>query len=157
MRPPTSQLPSSFVTRRVVFCAAPQWSEREAANFATAIKDHNIVGIVHGHTHACVFYRWKPANTGRSYDVYNAPALQKGGPKDPLATPSQYLVFELDRAAGRFRAFQRVGSSWGSISHEKNLTATAPPAAQPAAAAAAAALQPAGVEVIAADPVAART
>ena len=28
-------------------------------------------------------------------DVYNAPALQKGGPKDPLTTPSQYLVFEL--------------------------------------------------------------
>ena len=37
-----------------------------------------------------VFYKWDLSKeTGRVYDVYNAPALQKGGLKDPPATPSQ--------------------------------------------------------------------
>ena len=68
------------------------WSTREALAFGRAIASHNIVGIVHGHTHACVFYEWDLSKiTGRKYDIYNAPALQKGGPKDPL-TPSQYLT-----------------------------------------------------------------
>ena len=34
------------------------WSSREALVFAQAIAAHNVVGIVHGHTHACVFYQW---------------------------------------------------------------------------------------------------
>jgi hypothetical protein len=73
------------------------WSSREALAFGKAIAAHNIVAIVHGHTHACVFYEWDLSNeTGRTYDIYNAPALQKGGPNDPPTTPSQYLTFELD-------------------------------------------------------------
>ena len=73
-----------------------------------------------------LFVQWDLTNvTGQVIDVYNAPALQKGGVNDPLATPSQYLVFEVDAAAdngaGRLRAFQRIGSSWGGISHEKSL------------------------------------
>ena len=35
-----------------------RWSAREARAFADAIAAHNIVAIVHGHTHACVFYQW---------------------------------------------------------------------------------------------------
>ena len=31
---------------------------REATAFAKAIAPYNIVAIVHGHTHACVFYNW---------------------------------------------------------------------------------------------------
>ena len=58
--------------------------------------------------------------------MYNAPALQKGGQNDPQSTPSQYLAFEIDVEAGRFRAFQRVGSEWGKISHEKNISRTTP-------------------------------
>ena len=81
-----------------------------------------------------MFYEWDlTKETGRKYDIYNAPALQKGGPKDPLTTPSQYLTFELDVEAGRFRAFQRVGSGWGKIMHEKPLNRTAPPPALPLA------------------------
>ena len=42
------------------------WSTREARAFGEAIKAHNIVAIVHGHTHACVFYQWDLTNvTGR--------------------------------------------------------------------------------------------
>ena len=33
------------------------WSAREAAAFATALAGHNVVALVHGHTHACVFYQ----------------------------------------------------------------------------------------------------
>lgn len=42
------------------------WSTREARAFAEAIKEYNVVAIVHGHTHACVFYQWDLSNvTGR--------------------------------------------------------------------------------------------
>jgi len=102
------------------------WSAAEAAAFARAIAGHNIVALVHGHTHACVFYQWDLTNvTGQVIDVYNAPALQKGGAADPLSTPSEFLVFEVDAGAdggaGRLRAFQRVGDGWGAVSHEKSL------------------------------------
>jgi cytolysin (calcineurin-like family phosphatase) len=57
-----------------------RWSSREATAFARAIAGWNVVAIVHGHTHACVFYQWDLSNvTGYKYDLYNAPALQKGG------------------------------------------------------------------------------
>lgn len=36
----------------------------------------------------------------------------------------------VDVDAGRFRAFQRVGSDWGKIMHEKPLNRTAPAASQ---------------------------
>ena len=95
------------------------WSESEALDFARAIQHHNVVAIVHGHTHSCNFYKWDVSNTtGRVYDVFNAPALQKGGATDAEATPSQYLVFEIDDAARSLRVFQRVGSTWGTITHE---------------------------------------
>ena len=61
--------------------------------------------------------------TLHSDDVYNAPALQKGGPKDPLTTPSQYLVFEMDIEKGQFRAFQRVGDEWVRIRHTTHFDA----------------------------------
>ena len=65
------------------------WSAREALAFARAIAGHNVVALIHGHTHACSFYQWDLSNvTGRVVDVYNAPALQKGGPNDPMTTPS---------------------------------------------------------------------
>jgi len=100
------------------------WSTREAHAFAYALKGHHVVALIHGHTHACAFYQWDLTNvTGRVVDVYNAPALQKGGSKDPLDTPSQFVAFEIDTSSRRFRAFQRVGSEWGSIQHEKALDA----------------------------------
>jgi len=72
-----------------------------------------------------VFYKWDLSNyTGHVYDVYNAPALQKGG-VEPPQQPSQYLTIEVDTAAGHFRVFQRVGSGWGMF-HEKNLSSVAP-------------------------------
>ena len=95
------------------------WSAREATAFAKAIAPYNVVAIVHGHTHACVFYKWDLTTvTGKVYPVFNAPALQKGGPKDPASTPSQFLAFEIDPAAKSLRVFQRVGSSWGSVMYE---------------------------------------
>ena len=100
------------------------WSTREALAFGEAIASHNVVAIVHGHTHACVFYQWDLSNhTGRVYDVYNAPSLQKGGPQ---STPSQYLTFEVDVEQQRFRVFQRVGGMWGAIMHEKTLNVSSP-------------------------------
>ena len=103
------------------------WSEAEALTFAKAIRNHNVIALVHGHTHSCVFHRWDLSNsTGRSYDVFNAPALQKGGATDALLTPSQYLVFEIDDTARTLRVFQRVGSGWGTIMHESTYGHTAP-------------------------------
>ena len=100
------------------------WSAREAAAFAHALRGHNVVALIHGHTHACAFYQWDLTNvTGRVIDVYNAPALQKGGPRDPPTTASQFLVFEVDTRRRRFRAFQRIGSAWGAIRHEKPIDA----------------------------------
>ena len=79
-----------------------------------------MLAIVHGHTHQCAFYTWDLTSvTGQIVDVYNAPALQKGGKGDPPTTPSQFLVFELDVALRRLRAFQRIGAGWGPIMHEK--------------------------------------
>jgi hypothetical protein len=136
------------------------WSTREAMQFAHAIAGWNVVAIVHGHTHACVFYQWDLSNvTGYKYDLYNAPALQKGGKNDPpgsLGARSQYLVFEIEtggndttstsgnaastggnaastaaeaspppRPPASLRAFQRVGDGWGTITHEKEINATA--------------------------------
>lgn len=98
--------------------------------FGRAIKDHNVVALVHGHTHSCVFYRWDLSNvTGRVYNVFNAPALQKGGATDPLSTPSQYLVFEIDDELRRLRVFQRVGNGWGTVMHESVYNATLVPRA----------------------------
>ena len=72
-----------------------------------------------------VFYKWDLSNyTGHVYDVYNAPALQKGG-KEPPLQPSQYLTLEVDVAAESFRVFQRIGGGWGMF-HEKKLTSAAP-------------------------------
>lgn len=110
------------------------WSSREALAFGKAIAGYNIAGIIHGHTHACVFYKWDLSNyTGHVYDVYNAPALQKGGVEPPMQ-PSQYLTIEVDTVAQNFRVFQRVGDGWGMF-HEKNLTVAPVPApvATPAA------------------------
>lgn len=95
------------------------WSAREATAFAKAIAPYNIVAIVHGHTHACVFYNWNvTAITGKVYPVFNAPALQKGGPNDPQTTPSQFLTFEVDPAEGDLRVYQRVGAAWGTVKYE---------------------------------------
>ena len=92
-----------------------------------------MAALIHGHTHTCVFYSWDLTNvTGAVIDVYNAPALQKGGPSDPLSTPSQFLVFELDTTSRRLRAFQRISNEWGPIRHEKPLDAQAAERALPA-------------------------
>jgi hypothetical protein len=94
------------------------WSTREAAAFAKAIAPYNIVALVHGHTHACVFYQWDLSNvTGKVYPVFNAPALQKGGPSEPQSTPSQYLAFQVDPLRGKLAVYQRVGSGWGAIQY----------------------------------------
>ena len=54
------------------------WTPSEATAFGVAIKDHNVIALVHGHTHVCVFYTFDMrAVTGRQYPVFNAPALQK--------------------------------------------------------------------------------
>ena len=108
------------------------WSAREAHAFAQAIRGHNVVALIHGHTHTCSFYSWDLTNvTGRTVDVYNAPALQKGGSQDPPTTLSQFLVFEVDLARSRLRAFQRVGSAWGAIMHEKSWANASAPLAAP--------------------------
>ena len=43
------------------------------------------------------------------------------------------IISELDIEAGKFRAFQRVGSGWGKIMHEKPLNRMAPPPVAPLA------------------------
>jgi hypothetical protein len=95
------------------------WTADMMLTFARVIQGYNVIALVHGHTHQCIFYKWDLTNsTGHVYNVFNAPALQKGGATDPESTPSQYLVVEIDDAAQTLRVFQREGSNWGTISYE---------------------------------------
>ena len=77
---------------------AGYWSDEEGVAFAQAIERNNIIAIVHGHTHSCNFYKW--GNASHEYDVFNAPALQKGGAEDPSSTPSQVSEGVSERAGG---------------------------------------------------------
>ncbi|MBI5834531.1 MAG: metallophosphoesterase [Armatimonadetes bacterium] len=47
------------------------WSEAEREAFYQAIRDYNVIALVHGHTHAAVNYKW------RGLDVYNVGSSQR--------------------------------------------------------------------------------
>ncbi len=49
------------------------WTEAERARYYEAIRNYNVIGIFHGHTHTTSIYKWN------GIDVYHAPHMEFGG------------------------------------------------------------------------------
>lgn len=63
--------------------ASQWWTEAERDAFYAAIKQYNVIGIFHGHTHTTSIYQW------RGIDVYHAPHMQVAGSVSVPVTSNQ--------------------------------------------------------------------
>jgi cytolysin (calcineurin-like family phosphatase) len=63
--------------------ASQWWTEAERDVFYAAIKQYNVIGIFHGHTHTTSIYQW------RGIDVYHAPHMQVAGSVSVPVTSNQ--------------------------------------------------------------------
>jgi hypothetical protein len=98
------------------------WSSGDRRRLYDAIREYNVVAILHGHTHAPAHYRWPDPKTGaaeverlfgkepprdlRSFDVFCAGASQRE------RGPGEFYVF---RAVGdRLVAAHRGAAGWSA-------------------------------------------
>lgn len=84
------------------------WESQEMQDtFYDAIKNHNVIGILHGHSHAARIYTW------RGIDVYNVASTQR----DPEV--GEYFVFHITQ--NEMTVAHRYSDHWG-INTKKAIT-----------------------------------
>ena len=81
----------------------PWWLFEDGEATYQAIKDYNVIGLLHGHTHGRKIYKW------HGLDVFDDGTAQNG----------DIFVFRI--AEGRMFMANRVGDAWGSIKLEKTI------------------------------------
>lgn len=79
------------------------WTSAEWTNYYNAIKDYNVIAIVHGHTHVSGHYTWN------GIDVFQDGTTQY----DPY--PGRALVFRItqDELAAAITSYDRTQGTWG--------------------------------------------
>lgn len=63
--------------------AAGWWTAEERTRYYNVIKDYNVIGIFHGHTHVTEIYKWN------NVDIFHPPHMQFGGSYSVTVSSSQ--------------------------------------------------------------------
>lgn len=84
--------------------AKPWWSPLDADATYQVLKDYNVVGLLHGHSHGRKIYKWN------GIDVFD----------DGTAQDGDAFVFRI--TDGRMFAVNRVGAAWGTLKLDKSIT-----------------------------------
>jgi len=84
------------------------WSEEWRTQYRDAIKGYNVIGILHGHAHKPLIYKWE------GFDVYH-PTHFRQDPKKVGPVTHGFFVFHLT-AGGLTVAERKLDDTWGLTS-----------------------------------------
>ncbi len=88
------------------------WSDEWRANYFALIKDINVIGILHGHSHDTSIYEWN------QIDVYHPPHFKQDGPKDTAPVTHGFFVFHITDDELSV-AERKLDDTWGMTAKKK--------------------------------------
>lgn len=93
----------------------PWWLDLDAEATYEVLKDYNVIGLLHGHSHGKKIYKWK------GIDVFDDGTTQNG----------DLFAFRIKET--RMFVVNRIGPEWGNLKFEKAITLGTPTATGPGA------------------------
>lgn len=92
------------------------WPDEYKTAYHEAIKDYNVIGILHGHAHKSEIYKWE------GIDIFHPPHFQQKDPKQE--GPVSHGIFVFHIAGNELTVAERkLDGTWG-MTFKKSLTKT---------------------------------